>query len=429
MDNKKRAYEQEPDFTSDKAGRIKKEFTKFTAVFVLAVGCILFYFAVKRIQVISQMMTQIYDILKPIIYGFVIAYLLNPIVNWIENIMAKLGEKWRKVGRIGGIFVALMALVALIATLVSMIIPQLALSVQKMVLLATDKLQELQVMLRDDTALSATTRSLLTEGSKMLENWLKTDLVSQTTSLMVGVTGSVISVVMELMDIIVGILISVYLLYGKDTFVRQAKKCTYALLNPERANTVLHIGHKANKMFSGFIIGKIIDSAIIGVLCYIGLLIFRITDSYALLVSVIVGVTNIIPFFGPFIGAIPSAFIIMLEEPIKGIYFLIFVFVLQQLDGNVIGPKILGESTGLPSFWVIFAILLGGGLFGVPGMIVGVPTFALIYYVIDLYLNQRLEKKHLPVESIHYHSNSYVDDEGRYVDGMNETKEEEEKEE
>lgn len=430
MEQNKTAYDREPEFVSKKAVRFKKQFTKYTAIFGVIIGCILFYFAIKRIGVISDTFAKIYDILKPIIYGFIIAYLLNPIVNKMENLISKLGDKWRKVGRVAGIFVALLALLALVGALVNMVIPQLALSVQKMVLLATQKLQELQLLLQDDTALDATVRGLLSEGSIMLENWLKTDLVNQTTTLMVGVTGGVISVVMEFMDIIVGVLISVYLLYGKDTFVQQAKKCTYALLRPERANMVLHIGNKANQMFSGFIIGKIIDSAIMGVLCYIGLLIFRITDSYALLVSVIVGVTNVIPFFGPFIGAIPSAFIVMLEEPIKGIYFLIFVFVLQQLDGNVIGPKILGESTGLPSFWVIFAILLGGGLFGVPGMIVGVPTFALIYYIIDLYLNQKLKKKHLPTDSSNYHSKSYVDNEGCFVDGkseaIEETKEKEE---
>lgn len=425
--DKKRTYEQAPDLVSEKDNKIKKQFSNMTALFLLVVGAILFYFAIKRVGVISQTVARIYDILKPIIYGFVIAYLLNPIVNKIEALIGRLGDKWKRFGRVVGVFVALLTLLALIAALVNMMIPQLALSIQKMVALATEKLQELQTVINSDTALNATTRSLLTEGSKMLEEWLKTDLVSQTTTLMAGVTGSVISVVMELLDIIVGILISIYLLYGKDTFVRQAKKCTYALFKPERANSILHIGNKANQMFGGFIIGKIIDSAIIGVLCYIGLLIFRITDTYALLVSVIVGVTNVIPFFGPFIGAIPSFFIVMLEEPIKGVYFLIFVFVLQQLDGNVIGPKILGESTGLPAFWVIFSILLGGGLFGVPGMIIGVPAFALIYYIIDLYLKQKLEKKNLPTDSSNYNSSSFVDNEGKFVGGCctEEVKEEE----
>ena len=382
--DKKRTYEQAPDLVSEKDNKIKKQFSNMTALFLLVVGAILFYFAIKRVGVISQTVARIYDILKPIIYGFVIAYLLNPIVNKIEALIGRLGDKWKRFGRVVGVFVALLTLLALIAALVNMMIPQLALSIQKMVALATEKLQELQTVINSDTALNATTRSLLTEGSKMLEDWLKTDLVSQTTTLMAGVTGGVISVVMELLDIIVGILISIYLLYGKDTFVRQAKKCTYALFKPERANSILHIGNKANQMFGGFIIGKIIDSAIIGVLCYIGCSIFKFPN--ALLVSVIVGVTNIIPFFGPFIGAIPSSILIFLEDPQKGLWFVLFVFMLQQLDGNIIGPKILGDRTGLSSFWVLFAIVLFGGIWGLVGMIIGVPLMAVIYDLIRKYV-------------------------------------------
>ena len=156
-----------------------------------------------------------------------------------------------------------------------------------------------------------------------------------------------------------------------------------------------------------------IDSAIIGVICFIALSIMNMP--YTLLVSVIVGVTNVIPFFGPYIGAIPSAILILLSDPVKGIYFIIFVIILQQFDGNVLGPKILGNSTGLSSFWVIVAILLGGGLFGFIGMLLGVPTFAVIYYIVKLILDNRLEKRKLPVESNCYDTKSYVDNSGKYV--------------
>ena len=157
---------------------------------------------------------------------------------------------------------------------------------------------------------------------------------------------------------------------------------------------------KSNEIFGGFISGKLLDSAIIGVLCYICLLIMKMP--YTLLVSVFVGLTNIIPFFGPFIGAIPSVIIIALADPIKGIYFLIFIFILQQVDGNIIGPKILGDSTGLNSFWVVFAIMVGGGLFGIGGMILGVPTFAVIYYIIDKTVDYCLRKRKLPEDTDEY---------------------------
>ena len=175
----------------------------------------------------------------------------------------------------------------------------------------------------------------------------------------------------------------------------------------------MHVGSKSNEIFGGFIIGKIIDSAIIGVLCFIGLSILNIP--YTLLVSVIVGVTNVIPFFGPYIGAIPSALLIFLADPVKGVYFVIFIILLQQFDGNILGPKILGNSTGLSAFWVVFSILLGGGLFGFVGMIMGVPTFAVVYYIITMLINHLLEKKKLPLQTSEYGEKSYVDDSGRFV--------------
>ena len=176
---------------------------------------------------------------------------------------------------------------------------------------------------------------------------------------------------------------------------------------------MLHVTQKANEIFGGFLVGKIIDSAIIGVLCFLGLTVLNMP--YILLVSVIVGVTNVIPFFGPYIGAIPSAILIILDDPMKGLYFLIFILVLQQLDGNFIGPKILGSSTGLSSFWVIFAILLGGGMFGFVGMLLGVPTFAVVYYIIQMLINGRLHAKNLPEATEFYDEFSFVDDTGKYV--------------
>ena len=197
--------------------------------------------------------------------------------------------------------------------------------------------------------------------------------------LMTNITTGAINVLSEVFNFLVGCIVSVYMLFGKETFAAQIKKMLYAGMQVERANMVLHITRKSNEIFGGFIIGKIIDSAIIGVLCFIGITILDMP--YILLVSVIVGVTNVIPFFGPYIGAIPSTILIALADPLKGLYFLIFIIALQQLDGNVIGPKILGNSTGLSAFWVVFSILLGGGLFGFIGMIIGVPTFAVIYYI------------------------------------------------
>ena len=179
------------------------------------------------------------------------------------------------------------------------------------------------------------------------------------------------------------------------------------MFKPVRANVILQTVRKSNEIFGGFISGKLLDSAIIGVIAYVVLVIMKMPD--AILVAVIVGVTNIIPFFGPFIGAIPSFLIIVLQNPIQGIYFLIFVVILQQIDGNIIGPKILGDSTGLSSFWVVFAILMFGGLWGFPGMLLGVPIMAVIYYVVDRIVQYCLRRRGIPVEEVDYNKLDEID--------------------
>ncbi len=246
----------------------------------------------------------------------------------------------------------------------------------------------------------------------MFQNWFRTDFMTDINQIMTNLTEGILGFLNEIFDFLVGIIVSIYVMYGRETFARQAKKIVYALFPPKKANLVLHLGNKTNEIFGGFIIGKIIDSIIIGILCFIILSIIKMP--YTLLVSVIVGVTNVIPFFGPFIGAIPCSVLILLNDPMKGLYFIIFVFLLQQFDGNILGPKILGDTTGLSSFWVITAILFGGGLFGFAGMLLGVPTFAVIYYILQLVIESRLEQKNLPTNSRHYHQMSYVDEYGRF---------------
>ena len=201
-------------------------------------------------------------------------------------------------------------------------------------------------------------------------------------------------------NIVISLIVSVYLLVSKKRFLGQLKKLLYVFLKPDTANAALSIFRQINKIFGGFISGKIIDSLIIGVLCFIGVSILKMP--YPLLISVIVGVTNVIPFFGPYIGAIPSAFLVLLIDPGKCLIFLIFILALQQLDGNVIGPAILGDSTGVSPFWIIVSILVGGGLFGFIGMLLGVPTFAVIYYLVKTFSEYYLRKKDLPTDSMLY---------------------------
>lgn len=417
-------YVNRPPFGNNGPSKLMQKFSRGMTIFVVIAACIIFYFALLRLPAISGVFEKIFQVLKPVIYGLAIAYLLNPIVGFVEERLKPLLEKRIAGERRGfaiargvGIFVAVTILILIIVALFNMMIPELYGSIRDMVLTVPSQLNQLvdkiMEMNSQDSTLSQLLNNILKEATDYVQTWMRSDLLNQINVVMSNLTVGVINVVSEILNAIIGLIISIYVLFSKEKFSSQCKKGVYALFKPSHANMLLHLTIKSNEIFGGFIIGKIIDSVIIGVLCFVGLSLLKMP--YTLLVSVIVGVTNVIPFFGPYIGAIPSAILIMLTDPKMGIYFIIFVLVLQQLDGNVIGPKILGDSTGLSAFWVVFAILLGGGLFGVIGMILGVPTFAVIYYIINMLVNHRLEKKKLPIETAAYGEKSYVDSDGTYV--------------
>lgn len=425
-------YNAKPNFGKKGPSKLRQQFNRGLSAFLVIAISITFYFALLRVTNLSNIFTKIIEVLQPVIYGCVIAYLLNPIVKFIDSHLTpvleeKLKNKKRaeKLSRGIGVCLSILFLITLIVVLCNLLIPELYFSIRNMIYTLPGQLNDLVNKINEMATGRSTTstflRTALNEGSTMLENWLRTELLPKTNELMSNLTVGVINIISTLFDFLIGIIVSIYILFSRETFVSQCKKGVYALLSPEHANMVLHFTTKSNEIFGGFIIGKIIDSAIIGVLCFLGMTILKMP--YTVLISVIIGVTNVIPFFGPYIGAIPSAILIMLSDPVKGLYFVLFILILQQFDGNILGPKILGNSTGLSAFWVIVAILLGGGVFGVVGMIMGVPTFAVIYYMVGLFINSRLEKKHLPSESRYYDPKSYVDDEGKYQDGK--TKKEE----
>lgn len=417
-------YATRPSFGNQGPSKLRQKFSRGMTIFVVIAACIIFYFALLRLPAISSVFLKIFQVLKPIIYGLGIAYLLNPIVKFVEKHLKPLLEKRfhnkhriHAVARGVGIFAAVMVLLIVIIALFNMMIPELYRSIRDMILTVPSQLNQLVDRIMDmnskDTTLNQLLNNILKEATDYVQTWMRSDLLTQINVVMSNLTVGVINVVSELLNAIIGIIISIYVLFSKEKFASQCKKVIYAIFKTSHANMILHLTIKSNEIFGGFIIGKIIDSAIIGVLCFVGLSMLNMP--YTLLVSVIVGVTNVIPFFGPYIGAIPSTILIMLTNPKMGIYFVIFILVLQQLDGNIIGPKILGDSTGLSAFWVVFAILLGGGLFGVIGMILGVPTFAVIYYIINMLINHRLEKKKLPIQTAAYGEMSYVDSDGTYI--------------
>lgn len=416
-------YEKRPEFGNRGPSKILLHFRKGITFFLVIAACVIFYFLLLRIEDISVGVSKVIDVLKPILYGMVIAYLLNPIVKQIDRwlipqLKKKMSqEKAKKVSRSVGVFAALVMLLALILALCNMLIPELYKSIRDMVRTLPGQISDMVTKIisiqKDTSPAGVMARNLLEKGSDALQNWIKQDLLTKVNEVMSNLTVGIINFVSEILNFLIGLIVSVYILFSKETFSAQSKKIVYAVFRTDHANMILHLTKKSNEIFGGFIIGKIIDSLIIGVICFIGLSILNMP--YTMLVSVIVGVTNVIPFFGPYIGAIPSAILILLADPLKGLYFIIFVIALQQFDGNVLGPKILGNSTGLSSFWVVFSILIAGGLFGIPGMLFGVPTFAVIYYIVNMLVNSILKKKELPTDTECYGKNGYVDSEGIYI--------------
>ncbi len=382
------------------------------AFFVLA-GILLLFFLLFKINSIKNGFLSIIEILQPIILGIVVAYLVNPIMETIDKPfdtffvkVCRFKKHGAKIARGLSVAIAIILFLGLIAAIVYLITPQLFASVVSLVETLPAQIDIAIKQITDFVGKNEIFSAIATNALDYGKNWLENDLPTLVTDYAGKVATGVVKTAGFLSDLIIGFIVAVYVLASKETFKAQFKKVLYAFAGEKRSESVLAVLKKSNDVFSGFITGKIIDSIIIGILCFIGTTLLNMP--YAALVSIIVGVTNIIPFFGPYIGAIPSTLLILIVDPLKGLYFLIFIILLQQFDGNVLGPKILGDSTGLSPFWVIFSIVVAGGLFGVLGMLLGVPLFAVIYYLINESVRYNLQKKQLPVETEVYMAGSPI---------------------
>ncbi len=386
------------------------------AVLLLLVAAV---FVVMRWSLVAALGAKIAHILAPVIYGAVFAYLLNPVYNRVQAVVMKLtkdiipDETGRKrLGGFLGTLASLCLLIAVVVGLISMLIPQLISSIRGVMETLPSSINNLEIwlekVLADNPDLEQQVMQHYGAAADYLQNWLTNVVVPNIYRIIGSVSSGVVLVVQAVFDILIGLIVMVYLLNMKEKLLAQAKMIIYGVFPLKIANKVIEEGRYVHQVFGGFIIGKLLDSLIIGLICFV--LLGFANMPYVLLVSVIVGVTNVIPFFGPFIGAIPSAFLILLSDPMKCLYFLIFVLLLQQFDGNILGPKILGDSTGLSSFWVLFSILLFGGLMGFVGMIIGVPTFAVIYRLVTEFTTWRLGKKALSGNIDEYGSLNYIDE-------------------
>ena len=368
-----------------------------TGAAILASG-ILFAFVLFKMPVIISVLKGITEILKPFLYGVAFAYLLAPLCNKIEEklfqIFPKAKTKARRFICFIAIVISLCVAIAVIWLIIMMIIPQVWDSVMKIIQMVPQKLivvnNWIEHMLENQPELQAYFEEFSSQAESNIDSLLNVDTIQKVQSIINSLSVQLFGVLGVVKNIFLGLLISAYLLGSRKLFGVQAGLILHGVFSDKWAKIIEEEIRYTDKMFNGFLVGKIIDSAIIGLLCFAGTSIMGFEAPA--FISVIIGITNIIPFFGPFIGAIPCGLLLLLENPMHCLYFIIFIFVLQQLDGNVIGPKILGNTTGVSSFWVLFAILLFGGMWGVVGMVIGVPLFAVIYDIIRKLVYRGLRK-------------------------------------
>ena len=370
--------------------------------FLVICASILLYLGISNINEIKSSLNDFVSTLQPFIIGGTLAYLLNFILKFYEErvLSHEMLKKMKKSGK-RAIGLVLTYITASIITylFIQFVLPQLISSIVGLANNIPQYVEDFTKLandLIDNMNLQPEYIDLIT--NKFGE--LVTYIITIISNLLPVVGNFIVEATSSILNIIIGIIVSIYILIDKEKFMALGKKVVYAFSSEERANFILRLATQSNMTFSRFIGGKILDSFIIGILTFIILTIFKMP--YVLLISVIVGVTNIIPFFGPFIGGIPAAIIILFVSPTKALWFVIIIIIIQQIDGNIIGPKILGDSIGISAFWILFSLLVAAKFMGFVGMVIGVPLFAIFYSIIKEIVELKLNKKGLPINTEEY---------------------------
>ncbi|MBE6146559.1 MAG: AI-2E family transporter [Firmicutes bacterium] len=383
-------------------------------IFSVFAALILLFFAIYRWEYIAGFFETLVVIMMPFIFGLAISYMMSPVLKFFEGkvfdplLKKKFKKKERtKITRVLSICTATIIFWGLLITCISFLIPEILKSLETLVTNINTYLSNSKELLIKLFGGSESVRIFIDDNygrfSGFMNDWLNEGVLA---NVMTALGNSIFGTLKFLYNLIIGYIISIYILFDKEKFKAQSKKLLYTIFNNEQVNIILENTRYTDKVFGGFFAGKLLDSLIIGILCFVFMLLFKMP--YPLIIAVIVGITNIIPYFGPFIGAIPSALLVLLVDPSKCIWFLVFIFILQQFDGNILGPKILGSKTGLSSFWVLFSLLIFGGLFGMVGMILGVPLFSILYSFLNGVIKRRLKMKKLPQDSKDYEKLLYI---------------------
>lgn len=385
--------------------------SKYTTISVYSVitfaVCLALVVITLKFSIISSAIGTVINTLSPIIWGVVIAYLLNPVMLFAERFFKRVFEKKKPHPKLCRAFSTIFSIIfgiAVIYAIVAIVVLQVLDSLMTIFSNAQNYMNNIYNWVNTTLAEYPEIVTYLNDQLNSIQSAVIStvnNLIPKVGDWALKLKDGAIGLIVGLKDFIIGFIVAVYLLIDKEKFLAQSKKAVTAIFPERVCRELLRIFHRTNKSLSGFITGKILDSFIIGMFCFIAMKIMKL--DYPVLISTIVGVTNIIPFFGPFIGAIPSALLLLISTPTQTIPFIILILILQQIDGNIIGPHILGDSTGLPAFWVMFAIFIGGGLFGFAGMILGVPIFAVIYAFVQEILEYLLKNKGLSADTKDYY--------------------------
>ncbi|MBO7422935.1 MAG: AI-2E family transporter [Oscillospiraceae bacterium] len=389
--------------------------------FLVVAAAVLFYMLLQHLPDLQKGWNKIMTILAPFVWGLILAYLLLPLTRQLERLFSNRGMKKAlvkgKYARAMAIIISEIVLLILLTAFVLLILPQLYSSIETIVVNSPEYYSRMsewvELKLEDHPEVEQYVAQALESLSNQVIDLVKNRLLPSMGNVITSVTTGVYAAFRGIYNLIIGIIVSIYILSNREMAKAGFRKVLYSIFSVETCEKIRSGILFTDRTFMGFLSGKLLDSAIIGLVCYIVCVILKMP--YALLVSVMIGITNIIPFFGPLIGLIPSAFIILLVDPFKCLIFVIFIVVLQQIDGNILGPKILGSSVGINGFWVMFAIILGGGLFGFPGMILGVPVFVVIYSAMTTLIDKKLKREDLPQDYETYSQLDYIDPATREV--------------
>ncbi len=372
----------------------KKYFTISIYTVITFCICLLIYKFTNNWAVTKAHFASITSMLAPFLIAFLIAYFIDPLVNRIDGILKhSFHDRFTKLHKILSLLLSYIIVVGFIILVLTFVIPQVISSISDLINQSTNIYSNIQLVFNQfvsehpDLHLDAA-QSFVQDSIPDLINYARQVM----TDLIPILYDAGMSIISWLINIILAFVISCYLMWGKQQLLTSLKRIIYAIFNDTNAERIIRTSKECNRIFSQFIIGKAIDSLIIGILCFIIMCILNL--QYALIISLVVGITNMIPYFGPFIGAVPGVLLLLIIDPKQCLMFLILIFLLQQFDGAVLGPKILGSSTGLQPIWVIFAILAGNYVAGVLGMFLGVPVVAVIAYLLNNLIEYLLAKKH-----------------------------------